>query len=216
MLPSKTFITKLIFICSLAIISAQAIAASHDFCDRYARHALEQFEVAKGEKCRNLKYPVWSMDFKHHYNWCRRVSKTQANQGEEQRLAVLRQCRHRNAEVTADSRERTCRDYASSAVAQQRQNLKRSCGFSGPQWNPNFEDHYNWCLSGGNVRFAADEQQRRQQALANCGSGNTTPGAVSPLPIPGKGPPPKQLKKGSKGVSPLPIPRPALDPGIGI
>ena len=48
MSPKNTFITKLIFTFITVFISTQAQAASHEFCERYARHALEQFEVHAG------------------------------------------------------------------------------------------------------------------------------------------------------------------------
>jgi len=66
------------------------------------------------------------------------------------------------------SHQRTCQDYASKAVTQQQRNLEASCGFSGPQWNDNYNDHFNWCTHGENLKYTQGEEQRRQDALEQC------------------------------------------------
>ncbi|MCU7937626.1 MAG: hypothetical protein KZQ99_22700 [Candidatus Thiodiazotropha sp. (ex Dulcina madagascariensis)] len=182
MTPAKTLVAKLV-IASLALfVSSPLWAADHGFCEAYARQALTQFEEAQGEGCENLNYPVWSMDFRHHYDWCRTVSRAQAEKGDEQRVDVLRQCRGRagvgrvtgtapavNAgRLMETSLQRACREYADGAVSQQRMNLQSGCGFSGPQWNGESRDHYNWCLHGENLKFTQGEHDRRQAALAQC------------------------------------------------
>ena len=186
-LRSKAIISLI----ALCFCSIQALAASHEFCERYARHALEHFEVAKGEGCQNLNYPVWSMDFNHHYNWCREAPEAQVNKGGEQRVDLLRKCRNRSGQgavigtvtgrevdtgrIAALSRQRSCQDYANSGVSQQQRNLKAGCGLRGPQWNGNYNDHFNWCMHGENLKYTQTEQQTRQDALDRCGAGTPAP-----------------------------------------
>ena len=62
----------------------------------------------------------------------------------------------------------TCQVYAESAVAQQRENLERGCGYQGPEWNLDLRAHLNWCLHGENVKFAAQGTRGREDALARC------------------------------------------------
>ncbi|MCU7917576.1 MAG: hypothetical protein KZQ95_04370 [Candidatus Thiodiazotropha sp. (ex Epidulcina cf. delphinae)] len=210
---AKTLVAKLV-IASLALfVSSPLWAADHGFCEAYARQALTQFEEAQGEGCENLNYPVWSVDFRHHYDWCRKVPPREAEKGGELRAGVLRQCRGSQGRITGtapaadpgaimgSSRQRACRDYADSAVSQQRRNLAGRCGFQGPQWNGNPEDHYNWCLHGENLKRTEAERLRREEALASCG-------AAPRAPSPAKG-------QGSGGRGLLPIPPPVLDPGVG-
>lgn len=213
----------------LCFCSTQLFAASQEYCERYARHALEQFEVAKGERCENLNFPVWSMDFSHHYDWCLGVPEAEAERGNELRVSVLRECRNKFAqgtvtgtvssvntgEMAALSRDRSCQDYANKAVSQQELNLRKNCGFIGPQWNANYNDHYNWCMHGENLTHTSAGQQERQNALDSCGAGKFTPKPVTPLPIPGPRAVTPLPIPSPPTVTPIPIPKPALDPGLG-
>ena len=60
-----------------------------------------------------------------------------------------------------------CRAYAQAAVAANRQNQSRGCGFSGPRWQNDFNAHFQWCLSVGIDRPRAEAQARADQ-LAHC------------------------------------------------
>lgn len=157
-------------------LTDQSLAASDDFCKEYAADALSKYEEAQELGCPELKYPVWSTDFDHHYNWCRTVSEAEALAGGRIRTDALDQCRVNAKVSTADIPETAtgvdnispCAAYAESAVAQQEENLERSCGFVGPQWNANRDDHYNWCVRGENIKFAEGQRAARQQALDKC------------------------------------------------
>jgi PAN domain len=70
--------------------------------------------------------------------------------------------------ILAASRQQSCQDYANNAVTQQQRNLETRCGFSGPRWNPNYNDHYIWCMNGDNLKYTKGEQQMRQVALDQC------------------------------------------------
>lgn len=207
--------SKTIIAVSIAVLgSLPAQAASELFCTAYANKALGQFETGKEANCKDLNYPVWSTDFKHHYDWCRTVSEDDANKGAEQRVDVLEACGVTSSPasgiitgvaVMADlTLEPTCSTYAQSGVDQQQQNLDMSCGLVGPEWNPKFDDHYNWCMHGENVAHAEGEKSRRQDAVDKCAAASGTPNSVSPILIPGPQ---------TKSISP--IPRTALDPGLG-
>jgi hypothetical protein len=63
--------------------------------------------------------------------------------------------------------ERTCRDYASGAIAQQNDNLNRGCGFSGSWWNTDYYYHYNWCSKVPNDQVAWG-MNVRATALQSC------------------------------------------------
>jgi PAN domain len=106
-----------------------------------------------------------------------------------------------------------CQDYANQAVAQQQRNQQLGCGLSGPQWNPNYNDHYNWCMQGENLKYTRGEQQRRQIALEQCATRKQSTDTVTPLLIPGTDTPsatPITIPKpGVPSVTPLPIPHPA-------
>lgn len=40
-----------------------------------------------------------------------------------------------------------CPIYGQTAVAQQEQNLKYNCGYSGPEWNSDPQYHSSWCMN---------------------------------------------------------------------
>ncbi len=67
-----------------------------------------------------------------------------------------------------------CDNYARNAVAQNQQNLARRCGYSGPRWQSNFNNHYNGCLRLS-TNAANSEQRQRVTDLNRCTS-RTSPG----------------------------------------
>jgi hypothetical protein len=60
-----------------------------------------------------------------------------------------------------------CRDYAQKAVNANQQNLQKKCGFSGSQWQSNFDAHFKWCLNVGADGPIGEEKARNQQ-LSQC------------------------------------------------
>jgi len=60
-----------------------------------------------------------------------------------------------------------CNSYARTAVRQNRANIRRGCGFGGPRWQSNFDNHFNWCM---NVRRRQRERESRARddQLAAC------------------------------------------------
>ena len=69
-----------------------ARAADAGYCQQYAATALEQFEEAAEAGCKGLKYPVWSMDFDHHYQWCLTVPGARAQAGTVFRSKAFEMC----------------------------------------------------------------------------------------------------------------------------
>lgn len=63
-----------------------------------------------------------------------------------------------------------CQDYARTAVAQNEENLRKQCGFTGPRWQSNFNAHLNWCRNIPNKDFAIVglERQARAEMLKRC------------------------------------------------
>ena len=62
-----------------------------------------------------------------------------------------------------------CDRYADTAILQQLENIRKSCGVDGPAWSLDREHHYNWCVHGENFeRFAPAEERRRAEALEAC------------------------------------------------
>jgi hypothetical protein len=59
-----------------------------------------------------------------------------------------------------------CEQYAIIAVEQNEVNLSKGCGFMGPRWSSNYDQHYEWCLSV--PKSVADSETRaREEGLSN-------------------------------------------------
>lgn len=63
---------------------------------------------------------------------------------------------------------RFCRKYARYAVNQYRLNITRRCGYRGSWWNPNYSDHFRWCMRVP-TRLSVQHNNRRVHALRRCG-----------------------------------------------
>ena len=61
-----------------------------------------------------------------------------------------------------------CRTYAQDAVTFQQQNLELGCGLAGPEWNANFNYHFDWCVNGNNYRSARQWTDFRRSKIAQC------------------------------------------------
>lgn len=75
-----------------------------------------------------------------------------------------------------------CRTYSQDAVTFQQQNLELGCGLAGPEWNANFNYHFDWCVNGNNYRSARQWTDFRRSKIAQC---RETAGQQVP-PRPGK------------------------------
>lgn len=82
----------------------------------------------------------------------------------------------------AQSVRDVCRTYAQDAVTFQQQNLELGCSLAGPEWNADFNYHFDWCVNGNNSRSARQWTDFRRSKIAQCreSKGQQTP------PRPGK------------------------------
>lgn len=60
-----------------------------------------------------------------------------------------------------------CDWYAKIALEQQKQNVDRKCGFTGPSWTSDRASHMQWCQSVGPDQWKR-QAQFRDQELAKC------------------------------------------------
>ncbi|QBQ55163.1 hypothetical protein [Nitrosococcus wardiae] len=60
-----------------------------------------------------------------------------------------------------------CSIYTKTAVAQNAQNIKNNCGYTGPRWNSDPEHHKEWCLNAS-AQAAQGEDLARIGQLAKC------------------------------------------------
>jgi hypothetical protein len=149
-------------------------------CERYARNAVEQFEESQRIGCRfgGLR---WSPNFEDHIDWCRRVGVREAIAEDERRASDLAGCERQRDEPPPRIQGRPwnepyrreqgsagrCRQYAETAVGQQRENARRGCGFGGAPWSFNYDGHLSWCRQA-NPGEVQDELTLRTRALASC------------------------------------------------
>jgi hypothetical protein len=62
-----------------------------------------------------------------------------------------------------------CDRYAREAVAQYHDMMAKSCRFTGPRWQGNYDAHYSWCLPAAD-RDRGGEAGARQRQLRECGA----------------------------------------------
>lgn len=63
----------------------------------------------------------------------------------------------------------TCDWYARTALQQQKLNMDRKCGFSGPSWSLDRNAHMAWCASVSPAEWRS-QAQLREQELNKCAS----------------------------------------------
>lgn len=132
----------------------------NQFCARYARMAVTQNQQNIQRRC-GYTGPVWQSDYGNHYRWCLTVSAATANAEEQRRVNGLNRCRQKPQNAF-------CARYASTAVDQNQENIRRRCGKSGPRWQSNYNNHYRWCTTTSQGSANYEETQRRN-ALNRCG-----------------------------------------------
>lgn len=75
-----------------------------------------------------------------------------------------------------------CRQYALTAVEDNRKAEKLGCGFNPPVWSNDHQMHFDWCMHGGNSKQAPAETSKRKSALAQCQSAKAGNSASAPAP----------------------------------
>lgn len=132
-------------------------------CERYARMAVAQNEENLRRRC-GYTGARWQSDFRGHYEWCMAGSNHRLAERENAaRDRELRRCGEPMGDNVA-----FCRSYAERAVAQNQENLKRRCGYTGVSWQSDFGAHYRWCLEGNHAGIAQRETDMRDRQLAQC------------------------------------------------
>ena len=130
------------------------------YCRDFARASVRDNDENKRLGC-GFDGNRWSGEARVHYDWCRSAPEAASRKQLALRRDLLGLCEAK------PKRAANCRSFANIAIAQQRQNLATGCGFTGPRWHTDYEQHWTWCI---NVEgFIRDiETIARQTALATC------------------------------------------------
>jgi len=145
----------------LVLVSPARATDNASFCRNYASTAVDRNRQNISRRC-GYSGNRWSNDYKGHYNWCTGVSRSTANGETNARTRDLERC---GGEGGSNS---FCRNYASTAVDRNRQNISRRCGYSGNRWSNDYKGHYNWC-TGVSRSTANGETNARTRDLERCG-----------------------------------------------
>ena len=184
----KFILNAKVSIITIAFILISTVASSQ-FCNKYADKAVAQYKLAKKNNLPNINWPVWSDDWKGHYNWCKTVSEDAATKQTVFRDSYLKKYikelsefkkGYRIAKVSEfpdptkliGLKERISEEYAKKAVHQNKENISNGCGFKGPEWSSDHNAHKNWCLHGDNYLKADQVLAKRESQLKKC-SGNS-------------------------------------------
>ncbi|HOW54066.1 MAG TPA: hypothetical protein PLR60_05355, partial [Syntrophorhabdaceae bacterium] len=111
-----------------------------DRCRQYANTAVSHNQENIKRKC-GFTGTRWTSDYKGHYDWCFTAPQNLADSETQARANELQQCASR------PNHGPRCQQYASTAVSQNQENLRRNCGFTGGRWTNEYQGHYNWCLA---------------------------------------------------------------------
>ncbi len=132
-------------------------------CRRYAQTAVTQNAQNIKRGC-GFTGPEWHSDYERHNQWCLKSPPSAAESNNRLRDEALKNRCRRHAHTREDVDR--CRRYAKTAVSQNAQNIKRGCGFTGPEWHSDYERHNQWCLKS--PPNAAEANNRlRVEALKN-------------------------------------------------
>jgi|GEM_PF-596416 len=61
-----------------------------------------------------------------------------------------------------------CAQYAKTAISQNRQNMEKACGFTGPAWSSDYNHHNSWCLRVPKEQADAGTKQRVDDLTNRC------------------------------------------------
>ena len=142
-------------------------------CDQYAKTAVSQYMKNMESAC-GFTGPAWSPDYNHHYDWCMRVPRTQSEAGTSQRTDDLAnrcgavQPSQPEGGGTMSGSEVRCDQYAKTAISQNRQNMERACGFTGPAWVSEYNHHYDWCVRVEKEQADAGTKMRSDDLQNKC------------------------------------------------
>lgn len=76
-------------------------------------------------------------------------------------------CKDYSASSSSSSSKNPCEKYANQAVAAQKENLNRKCGYTGGAWSLDYNSHYSWCKKT-KIFKRLSETRKRSSALKSC------------------------------------------------
>lgn len=143
-------------------------AEKRPICKRYAQTAINQNMENLKRSC-GFTGNRWVSTYDIHYNWCMKGENYKKNAQAEtntRKTLLAKQCKPKPRVDT--KKQKICKDYAATAVDQNKVNLRRSCGFKGNRWQSNNKAHYDWCMKGNNsTTNAPKETSARKKSLDN-------------------------------------------------
>lgn len=141
-------VAALIASATLTLFTDNARALGPASCNAYADRAVAQAQLAQAKKCGfgvsetgNAEHPgpAWSVDRNAYIRECRKwTSEDTPKERNGNRDRLLGECEDCNA-------------YAAEASKRASENVKFSCGFSGPQWDTNYQAQFNYCMANYNL-----------------------------------------------------------------
>jgi len=128
-------IGSMLFVATVVLLPAGAgHSADKATCDAYVNEAVSKAQGIREFNCGfQLDDLRWGTDRDGHARWCKDASKDDVAREQARRRGEIKLCQ-------------TCRGYADAAAASAANNVKFACGFEGPRWNANAEDHFGWCM----------------------------------------------------------------------
>jgi len=131
-------------------------------CQAYANKAIAQQRENQRRGC-GFAGVRWHLDYNKHYNGC---------MGSAAQWPVRETNLRQNALSTCSKtggKAKICQAYANNAIAQQRENQRRGCGFAGGLWHLDYKTHHKWCMSVS-VQARGKATNDRRNALNICSS----------------------------------------------
>ncbi len=156
----STWRTPLISLAIVLLTVGSAQAANRLACERYTSEAMEAAREVRNLVCfYSTTDGRWSLDPRAHDLWCASRDDDEVEEERLTRSIWWSQCKW-------------CRSYAQTAAHAQRQNVIHNCGFTGPRWASNENDHYMWCINLSDKAHIAEitnpETEARAHDIGNC------------------------------------------------
>ena len=125
-------------------------------CTYYADVAIQAYQEDQSRKCGFYPGSGWGSDHQAHYLWCMTGTNSKLINSKIEHLRdSLEQCR-------------ACEKYSNTAIAQNKINLIHHCGYSGGQWNSNYDHHFKWCMQGQSETTLKTQANLRNGKLGFC------------------------------------------------
>ncbi len=136
---------------------AQKPKQDQQACQAYAKAAVEHQIANKSQRC-GFSGGAWSEDYAGHFDWCLKAAADARVAEGNARYQQLLGCFAAQKAAKKDA----CATYANVAVAQQKENERRGCGFTGGLWSANWAEHFAWCETA--AKAASDKETETRAA----------------------------------------------------